>query len=304
MHEDRLAALEDEVKVLNNEIKQVLLDIREQVISRFQNPLPDFDIGPLEKEMLQHRANSGASVADPIDLSADQPILKPWQPERPEPAAGGPVPVVLNALGAAPGPGPAAPGAVAPAAAGPWEPPRAQAPGNISSQPGPTTEVRPEVVARAEPEDDDSPATKTSEGEEMETFTDIMQPRKNGRHAAKVKAACAEDRRDDSSGERPDLLTVATLSRWLTNGMKQVGRERMEAVIDIYEAMGGLSPDLKEILLRLLRIHDGEGAPLSKTMAVLLELDNLQTRGRMDKTEAAILSLFLNGNGRKEASHR
>lgn len=319
MQEERLAALEDEVKVLNNEIKQVLLDIREQVIARFQNPLPDFDIGLLEKEAIQHRAESSPPVAGPGEADSEPPpVLKPWKPEAAQPpgqASGGAsltMPPGFAASTMPPGPisGPVGGGSfVAPDAVMPGFVPQSfpRAATNAFNTDMPAGAIEPEAPATAEPEESSGPATMRSERENMETIADILEPRKNGKNGARANGVGNGHGagKEDNAGERPDLLTVATLSRWLTSGMKQVGRERMEAVIDIYAAMGGLSPELKEILLRLLRIHDGEGAPLTKTMSVLMELDNLQTRGRIDKTEAAVLSLFLNnGNGRKEVSHR
>lgn len=98
-----------------------------------------------------------------------------------------------------------------------------------------------------------------------------------------------------------DLLTVATLSQWLASGVRKVGRERMLAVIDVYSTLGGFPPALTDILTKLLNSDEGDGHALKEGVSLLIEVDNLVNRSIVKPNEAAILSLFCNG---KEAVHR
>jgi hypothetical protein len=77
-----------------------------------------------------------------------------------------------------------------------------------------------------------------------------------------------------------DLAAVAALSRWLGSGVHKVGKQRMEAVVEIYAMLGGLSPSLKDVLCRLLSLDDGEGLALRDCIATLVELDSLMWRTR------------------------
>ena len=105
-----------------------------------------------------------------------------------------------------------------------------------------------------------------------------------------------------------DLVTVAMLSRWLANGVKKVGRQRMEVLVDIYSQLGGFPPTLRDAMMKLLNTDDGDGQSMNEGVSLLIEVDNLMQRSLTDKNEAAILSLFLNGNGKngngREVSHR
>ena len=92
-----------------------------------------------------------------------------------------------------------------------------------------------------------------------------------------------------------DLAAVAALSRWLGSGVHKVGKQRMEAVVEIYAMLGGLSPGLKDVLCRLLSLDDGEGLALRDCIAMLIELDSLMWRTRAGRGDAAILSFFMHG---------
>lgn len=109
-------------------------------------------------------------------------------------------------------------------------------------------------------------------------------------------------------GPSVDLMTVAMLSRWLANGVKKVGRQRMEVLVDIYSQLGGFPAPLRDTMMKLLNTDEGDGQSMHEGVSLLIELDNLVQRSLTDKNEAAVLSLFLNGNGKngngKEAFHR
>lgn len=127
-------------------------------------------------------------------------------------------------------------------------------------------------------------------------------PERNGPLSSRA-ARPASDAGTMAARPAADLLTVSMLSQWLANGVKKVGRQRMEALLDIYGQLGGLSEPLKDSLMKLLSTDEGDGQAMREGVSLLVEVDNLMHRALTDRSEAAILSLFLNGNG-KEAYHR
>lgn len=98
----------------------------------------------------------------------------------------------------------------------------------------------------------------------------------------------------------PDLLIVATLASWIEDGTSRIGRERLQSLVDIYSTMSGISPQLHDVLTKLITL-DGTPEPvdpvtLRDCMRILVDLDSLLQRSRVDHTSAALL-LTLMGRG-------
>ena len=91
-----------------------------------------------------------------------------------------------------------------------------------------------------------------------------------------------------------DIVTLATFSRWLNSGMSRLGKERMHEIIEVSASMGGISPTMKDILLRLLQMDNGQGYIVKESLAVLIDLDNILMRNKKNREESAVLSLFIN----------
>ena len=202
---DKIELLENEVAVLKNEIRQVLVDIRDNLLTNYQNPFSHVDLSSLAR-------------------AEDAPKVQH---------------VTVEHLA---GPGQGAAQQTAPA----------------------------------------SPAQPDGHGQDTAR---PAQPAPTGQSAAA----------EGSGNVYADLAAVAALSRWLGSGVHRVGKQRMEALVEIYAMLGGLSPSLKDVLCRLLSLDDGEGLALRDCIAMLIELDSLMWRTRAGRGDAAILSFFMHG---------
>lgn len=236
---DKWQAIEEEMKLLKNEIKQVLIDIKEK----------------LDTAGAMHPSAIKVVAAAPEKAPAEAPCAA----VKLEPASAAP-----GSNGNGNGHGRAAEDII-------------EATGELAGVPAPHGNGKAHEIPAAAPERS-GPA---------------------GSRAARP----ASDAGIQSAKPAADLLTVSMLSQWLANGVKKVGRQRMEALLDIYGQLGGLSEPLKDSLMKLLNTDEGDGQAMREGVSLLVEVDNLMHRALTDRSEAAILSLFLNGNG-KEASHR
>lgn len=109
---------------------------------------------------------------------------------------------------------------------------------------------------------------------------------------AEAESKNAEPAIKDAAVSDVDILTLATFSRWLKSGMNRLGKDRMLEIIEVSAAMGGISPTMKQILLRLLHMENGQGFVLRESLSVLIDLDNILMRNKKNKEESAILALF------------
>ena len=97
----------------------------------------------------------------------------------------------------------------------------------------------------------------------------------------------------NSRSAKVDITTIAALTAWVSGSTKQLGRSRTEAVLDMSEVMGYLSPDLKTILLKLIYLSpEGhyEDVPTREYLNSLLKIASLL--GADNKSEAALLSIL------------
>jgi hypothetical protein len=92
-----------------------------------------------------------------------------------------------------------------------------------------------------------------------------------------------------------DLVTMAGLTGWVEQSAKKIGRERTEAVLEISEAMGCVSPELKPILIKLITLAKQnpveEIAGTRDYMNSLIKLNSLL--GDDNREEKALLLLSL-----------
>lgn len=109
-----------------------------------------------------------------------------------------------------------------------------------------------------------------------------------------LKEALHKPQPQMARGEGLDLSSVLRLARWVGNGIRKVGRERLEKLLEIYHMAGYLSPNLKEVILKLIRLAE-ENEPTGKVtmkdcIMVLLQLDELIKE--MPKSDLSLLSLL------------
>jgi hypothetical protein len=93
-----------------------------------------------------------------------------------------------------------------------------------------------------------------------------------------------------------DLVVLASLSPWLTEGIRRMGRKRVKSLLEVYASMGGLSVGMKDVLMQIVDLDDTEGAlepvAVHDTMRFLIELDDLMWRGRQDWRRAALVTML------------
>jgi hypothetical protein len=109
-----------------------------------------------------------------------------------------------------------------------------------------------------------------------------------------------EDEGDGDEEDRPagkvDLVVLASLSPWLSEGIRRIGRKRVKAVLDIYLSMGGMTQALKDVLVQIVDMDSTEGShdqvTVQDSMRMLIELDDLMWRGRQDWRRAALMTML------------
>ncbi len=101
----------------------------------------------------------------------------------------------------------------------------------------------------------------------------------------------------NSSGGKIDLDNITRLAQWVEAAVIKLGPERTEAVLDISEMMGHISPDLKNILVKFISpVTEGQTNKISTRdyLASLIELTGLL--GRDNRSEVALLYILCQEN--------
>ena len=304
--------MQNELKVLKNEIKETLTDIREYLLTNVENPFP----AELARMAVPRQATEAPQVAP-----------QPSTPPQDDGAAVGRGPTPAASAGPAPGAPPPPPGT---------NPVEDYLPGSGAAAPAQPfgrehiAQGRPLRASQSAPSEDrpaaeeQGPAAAAAEPARPEPargWTDELAEEPCELPATRDEAPVAEESLPDSkprTGERttgmlpereevkaaaqkeaPDLVTVALLAPWVESSISRVGRERLKLLVEIYESVGGLHGQHKEVLLKLITLDGRDVAdgnvPLKECLRMLVELDNLLSRSRFDPNGAALLSLFLDG---------
>jgi hypothetical protein len=92
-----------------------------------------------------------------------------------------------------------------------------------------------------------------------------------------------------------DLVTMAGLTGWVEQSAKKIGRERTEAVLEISETMGYVSPELKLILVKLIALAHSNATEIKggtrDYMDSLIKLNSLLGNDNREETALLLLSL-------------
>jgi len=294
--EQRIRVLEEELKVLKNEIKSVLLDLREQYLN-IQNPFnssmsPNVaaGVGPqpekpaakapvketkpaaeevVEEEPEEEPVMSGAGSDYEEEAPGSAPLDFGNAPEMPGfnngngdfgLAPGLPSGDPFGGAGAAPslgaGPGP---GAAPSLGAGPGP---AAGPGQADN-----------TGDEEDDDEDDAPV--------------VVQHTKGGNKKKKEQPLA-------SGKVKYDLMVVAGLTQWIDQSTARLGKERAEALVEMSYTMGRLPENLKDVLIKMVRItkneSNGHNVTASDYLAILAQLENLL--GKSEIQDNALLSLI------------
>jgi hypothetical protein len=289
--EQRLKVLEEEFKILKNEVKTILLDLREQYLN-IQNPFnynmnaaanmslgsnpedfKDPDEGKVEKPKEEKKP-------EPENKKQPEPVKEP-EPEIPEPEpqeitmeetpgfAGRPLLYSMDDGGGLPGFGstdadlPGSPGF-----------------GGFDEMPGPGQ----------------NPSMSADEDDDEDPIPKAVNDNKKSARGGKGKAF-------DFTAEngRFDLVVIAGLSQWIDQASAKLGKERAEALVEMACTMGRIPENLKDVLIKMARLSryesNGQTATATDYLALLAQLENLLGESEIqDKALLSILSMMKGNN--------
>ena len=237
---DKVTALEDELKLLKAEIRNVLLDIREVVLER-KNPLGEekesahitLDVNTTARTMASEAAAGEARKASEALASPPAAAPEPAVDDQPASAAEAPEePVVV----------------VDP------EP-------DVSDEP--TAEARPAAPQQYEidetgeeswPEDEDSAAVAAVGPDMADDTTEIP---------------------DMFMADLQPLSGDGSLADWVTNAIDTVGVDELKRVITMFRLWGNVPPNINRALAHLQELLASSNEPQPAWLVVLQDLDSL-----------------------------
>lgn len=258
--------LQSEFKVLKNEIKETLSDIREHLLTNLENPF----------------LHTGDTVASPVNEVAITVRTAPSDYNEVKPREV-PNETLNESPDESPDEGPGLPSSVSDDTAPGIPPPQFQEEEGGGGTPPPPRQETAGSSEQSHLETEDSPVLEH-----------------NGRQSATRNH---QDRAGQQMNENEaplDLVTIAALVPWMEEGMNRIGQERMTAIVDLYGSIGGLTNDLSDVMHRLIALGGGPAeandVTLRDCLHLIVELDTLVSRVRYDRPGAALLSMFLNGH--------
>jgi hypothetical protein len=94
-------------------------------------------------------------------------------------------------------------------------------------------------------------------------------------------------------------MTLVGLVRWVEKSIKKIGKERVEAIVEIYRTAGYLPSNYSDTIPQIVRLADDEKpeelVTMGDSISVLLQLDSLL--GGKFKTESAVLATLFGEDG-------
>jgi hypothetical protein len=261
--DQRIKVLEEELKVLKNEVHAVLLDLREQYLN-LQNPFNQSFVpsaGSQIKGMQEENAEIEATaevneVNAPTDVKTEENQIHLLQSPKPSKEEN-------------------------------KSKPKAQAEAAES-------QMRDKADAesyRALSRRDKTCLWPRSETDGEEIFEEPLPKSAPFNKRQKEQEFIAQ------SG-KVDLVVIAGLTQWLDQTTAKLGKERTEVLVEISFAMGRLSKNLKDTLIRMIRLSHHESASgqsinASDYLAILAQLDNLLSGSKQqDNALLSILSMM------------
>jgi hypothetical protein len=221
---DKITQLENEIKVLKNEVQAVLLDIRENVLNA-ENPFTAQKPIVTSQVVIDHQVQ--APVLPPVSETKAVPIQAAAPVPAPTPAPPVQEQKLVNTALAK----------------------EIHVPANNEIEhnhngrkTAETSETEHESNGRKSQNDN-----YNQDDNRQTTQYDIELPR-------------FENCESRSDRRPPDLLAYASLACWVEDSTRRLGKERTQAMLEISEVAGFLPPEVKEILTRLTNIKSTEHA--------------------------------------------
>lgn len=293
--EQRIKLMEEELKILKNEVKTILLDIREQYLN-IQNPfnvnmMPNTPPAGANPELKEKQPETSVEQFDmPKDSAPAMPSMdmmdaslsfgKPFtdpssKMEMEKPGLPGPSAMMNDLLATLPSAGPgAAPESETPEEIEEEEPVQRSKSSRGRRKAAPPVEVEP--VAEGD--------TDENEGREDLINTKPVSPR-NGKKRSNIVI----------SGTRADLVVIAGLTQWVDQATAKLGKDRTEALVEMSTAMGRIPDNIKDVLIRMVRISryestSSQSPTATDYLATLAQLESLM--GGEQIQDNALLSIL------------
>jgi archaellum component FlaD/FlaE len=272
---DKVTQLEDEIKILKNEVQSVLLDLRESFLKN-ENPF---------------NTNRASQAAQPIIINQQAPVAveePPAQIEKNDDEIS--------------------------AADDGLEPPGEEQEGNSAPQntdgelppEGPVTENDDSPSVPEEPPVPEQEASITEKGKTVtgpepdrteEPFKDKKPAREEVEMAWQSAAeTVAQFKPRESNGNGKDkyeLDTINDMAQWVDECVTRLGHNRTRSILNILETIGYVNSDLKNLMVRFTGT-DKEGAPEATALDYLIVLTELQRlMGREDRANEISLLYIL-----------
>lgn len=124
---------------------------------------------------------------------------------------------------------------------------------------------------------------------------------RRGTGEGKPESAARGEKKEEKAPEdtQVNLMTLIGIVRWVEKSIKKVGKERVEAIVEIYRTAGYLPASCKDIIPQVIRLAEDEKpegvVTMGDAISVLLQLDSLL--GGKFKTESAVLSTLFDEDG-------
>lgn len=265
---DKVQILSDEVKILKNEIKDILVEIKEMLITLPQNMATSYSLDESGSPKNERPAPEYNQLyAQPSNISAPNSGTMP-QAQIPNEAAAHNISGSLEHQ---------------------ERKPDSRKEVNSGNQWLDEEEIQLKETRERAKED--------SKLQEESEDTGKVAHKENKKEMLKKEIEKEEESDQSAIPASPagdvDIVTLATFSRWLNSGMSRLGKERMQEIIEVSAAMGGISSTMRDILLRLLLMDNGQGYIVKESLAVLIDLENILNQNKKSKDGAAVLSLFM-----------
>lgn len=302
--EQRIKLMEEELKILKNEVKTILLDIREQYLN-IQNPFnfnmvantPPAGANPEQKEKDTEAPPEEIDLAGDIALASADSGMEDAGLSFGKPFAD------LSGNSDIPGMAPAgfmseAPGAGPSSDSGP------------SAGPGPSSEMSGPDDFSDDDEDEQPQKSRNSRGKKKAQDTESDPDDEESEYGdllVNTKSVTPKNGKKKNSnvlmsGTRADLVVIAGLTQWVDQATLKLGKDRTEVLVEMSNAMGRIPDNIKDVLIRMVRISryesDSTQSPnATDYLATLAQLESLISGEQIrDNALLSVLSMMKESN--------
>ena len=254
---ERIAHLEKETKILKNEVQAVLVDLRDRYLA-VDNPFNQPSAVAGSQEIIVVQAPAAGEAAKSVPESHDSPETKDETEGKSETAE-----AVKDKTEEKVG-----------------------EPETAGDKKVETTEES-EAVNYGEEE----PPTSADSKQEINpgTAREEVAKAQIPEELSNIIRPC----RENTAGREINLISVSGLVNWAEESVKKLGHQKTEAILDVAELMGLLSPQLKQIMIKIVNIDSDDD---SRSVSARVFLDSLvritTLLGKDNQTEAALLSIL------------